>query len=179
MLLAVSLLFLWFVILSGVKDASPLRQTYFLRADTSDIEGARPITQWTYFMICGKDNTDCGPARPGLPLGDAWASNARGAPSDLIGDYGNHTTSYSFWYMWRFGWVIFLMALFFEVLAFFSAFLALCSKLGSTLASLISLIALVFLSIAVSLMTYVLGPHRLRFLSVSVPENEAKWRDSN
>jgi hypothetical protein len=155
LLVAGSLVLLWFVILSGVTHTSPLRQTYFLRADTSGIEGARPISQWTFFKVCGVDNTDCGPSRPGLPLGDAWASNARNAPSELIGSHGNDTTSYFYWYMWRFGWVFFLIALFFEVLAFFSGFLALCSRLGSAFTGLISLVALFFLTIAVSLMTYV------------------------
>jgi hypothetical protein len=149
-LIGVSLLLLWFVILSGVTRTSPLSRTYFLRADTSGIEGARPISQWTYFKVCGDGNTNCGPSRPGLPLGDAWASNARNAPSELIGGYGDNTTSYSYWYMWRFGWVFFLIALFFELLAFFSGFLALCNKLGS---GLISLVALFFLTIAISLMT--------------------------
>ncbi|KAL2198459.1 SUR7/PalI family-domain-containing protein [Corynascus similis CBS 632.67] len=153
LLLAGSLVLLWFVILSGITDTSPLRQTYFLRADTSGIQGARSITQWTYFKTCGLDNTDCGPSRPALPLGDAWASNARGAPSELIGSHGNDTTSRFYWYMWRFGWVFFLIALFFEVLAFFSGFLALCSRLGSALTGLISVVALFFLTIAVSLMT--------------------------
>ncbi|KAK3298623.1 SUR7/PalI family-domain-containing protein [Chaetomium fimeti] len=152
-LVAGSLVLLWFVILSGVTHTSPLRQTYFLRADTSGIEGARSISEWTFFKVCGDGHTDCGPSRPGLPLGDAWASNARNAPSDLIGGYGNGTTSFYYWYMWRFGWVFFLIALFFEVLAFFAGFLALCSRLGSALTGLISLVALFFLTIAVSLMT--------------------------
>ncbi|EAQ89572.1 hypothetical protein CHGG_06191 [Chaetomium globosum CBS 148.51] len=152
-LIAGSLVLLWFVILSGVTHTSPLRQTYFLRADTSGIEGARSISQWTFFKVCGDGNTDCGPSRPGLPLGDAWASNARNAPSELIGSHGNDTTSYFYWYMWRFGWVFFLIALFFEVLAFFSGFLALCSRLGSMFTGLISLVALFFLTLAVSLMT--------------------------
>jgi len=165
LLLAGSLVLVWFVILSGLTHTSPLRQTYFLRADTSGIQGARAITQWTYFKTCGDDNTDCGPARPALPLGDAWASNARGVPSELIGSYGNDTTSYYFWYMWRFGWVFFLIALFFEVLAFFAGFLALCSRLGSAFTGLISLVAFFFLTIAVSLMTATFVKMRNVFLS--------------
>jgi hypothetical protein len=61
--------------------------------------------------------------------------------------------------MWRFGWVFFLIALFFEVLAFLAGFLALCSRLGSAFTGLLSLVALFFLTIAVSLMTYVLSPY--------------------
>lgn len=146
---------LWFVILSGLTHTSPLSQTFFLRADTRGIEGARAVSQWTYFRVCGLDNLNCGPSRPALPLGDAWASGARGAPPALIGSYGGGTTSHYFWYMWRFGWVFFLLALFFEVLAFFAGFLALCSRLGSAFAGLLALVAWVFFTVAVSLMTYV------------------------
>ncbi|KAK4145024.1 SUR7/PalI family-domain-containing protein [Dichotomopilus funicola] len=153
LLTAASLVLLWFVILSGVTRTSPLRQTYFLRADTSGYEGARAVSQWTYFHVCGNDNTDCGPARPALPLGDAWASNARNVPAELVGNHGNDTTGTYYWYMWRFGWVFFLIALFFEVVAFFSGFLALCSRLGSAFTGLLSTVALFFLTIAVSLMT--------------------------
>lgn len=157
LLLAGSLVMLWFVILSGLTQTSPLRQTHFLRADTSGFQDARPITQWTYFKVCGNGNTDCGPARPALPLGkDAWAADADGVPSELIGGYGDGTTSYHFWYMWRFGWVFFLLSLFFATAAFFTGFLALFSRLGSALAGLVSLAALVFLTVAVSLMTCVI-----------------------
>ncbi|KAL2117779.1 hypothetical protein VTJ04DRAFT_7439 [Mycothermus thermophilus] len=152
-LLAVSLLFLWFVILSGLTQSAPLKQTYFLRADTSGIDGARDISQWTFFRICGLDNTDCGPSRPALPLGDAWASFAKNVPDELIGGFGNDTTSHSYWYMWRFGWVFFLLALFFEVLGLALGMLALCTRIGSLVTSLVTLIALVIYSVAVSLMT--------------------------
>lgn len=151
--LAGSLILLWFVILSGITSTSPLRQTYFLQADTSGIPGARDLSQWTYFRICGADNTNCGPARPGLPLGDAWESNAANVPAELIGGYGGDTTSRTYWYMWRFGWVFYLIALFFETAAFFAGFLACFGRLGAALGGLVALVALVFLTIAVSLMT--------------------------
>jgi len=153
-----SLVMLWFIILSGLTSTSPLRQTHFLQADTSDITGARPISQWTYFFICGPDNTDCGPAHPALPFGSAWSSNPSKAPEELVGHYGSGTTSFTYWYMWRFGWVFFLIALFFEVLTFFSGFLACCSRLGSAISGLIALTALLFYTVAVSLMTYVFVP---------------------
>lgn len=146
---------LWFIILSGVTSTSPLRQTFFLRADTSGITGARPISQWTYFFICGPDNTNCGSASPALPLGSAWGSHPRNAPEELVGNYGDNTTSFTYWYMWRFGWVFFILALFFEVVTFFSGFLACCSRLGSAISGMIALTALLFYSVAVALMTYV------------------------
>ena len=60
--------------------------------------------------------------------------------------------------MWRFGWVFFLIALFFTTLAFLSSFLACCGRIGSLLASLAALTALIFWTIAAVLMTYVLRP---------------------
>ncbi|KAK3383524.1 actin cortical patch SUR7/pH-response regulator pali [Lasiosphaeria ovina] len=160
-----SLVMLWFVILSGLTATSPLSQTYFLRADTHGITNSRPISQWTYFSVCGDGNTDCGPKYPALPAGYAWSGNPSGAPAELVGDYGGGTTSFSYWYMWRFGWVFFLIALFFEVVAFFSSFLAPCSRLGSAISGLIALSALVFLTVAVSLMTATFVKMRNAFLA--------------
>ncbi|KAK4229970.1 SUR7/PalI family-domain-containing protein [Podospora fimiseda] len=151
--LAGSLILLWFVILSGITRTSPLRQTFFLSADTSGITGARSVSQWTYFKVCGLDNLDCGPARPGLPLGDAWDTDASNVPAELIGSYGGGTTSYTYWYMWRFGWVFYLIALFFETATFFVGFLACCGRLGAAISGIMGIVSLLFLSVAVSLMT--------------------------
>lgn len=57
--------------------------------------------------------------------------------------------------MWRFGWVFYLISLFFMVAAFFAGFLACCGRLGSAISGLVSLTALFFYSIAAALMTYV------------------------
>jgi SUR7/PalI family len=76
---------MFFVILSGVTDHSPLNTTYFLRVKTSGIDGARPISQWTYFYVCGDSNQDCGAAVAALPFGYAWYGNTTGVPPDLVG----------------------------------------------------------------------------------------------
>lgn len=151
-LTSASLILLFFVILSGVTRSPPLNRTYFLQADTSGINGARDITQWTFFYICGLNNQDCSRAKPAQPFGDAWDANSDNVPDDLAGKYGGHTTSYHFWYMWRFGWVFFLMTLFFVTLAFFSSLIACCGRLGSAVAGLMSATALVFSTIACVLM---------------------------
>ncbi|VBB73044.1 Putative protein of unknown function [Podospora comata] len=163
--LSVSLLLLWFTLLSGITSTSPLRQTYFLRADTSGITGARGISQWTYFRICGIDNTDCGPARPGLPLGDAWATDADNVPRELIGSYGGGTTSYQYWYLWRFGWVFYLIALFFMTCAFLGSWLACLGRLGAGLIATVSSVGLLFLSVAVALMTATFVKTRNAFIA--------------
>ncbi|KAK0656293.1 actin cortical patch SUR7/pH-response regulator pali [Cercophora newfieldiana] len=163
--LGASLVMLWFLILSGLTHTSPLSQTYFLRANTSDITGSRPITQWTYFFVCGLDNNDCGPATPALPIGHAWSGSPDNAPAELVGGYGGDTTSFMYWYLWRFGTVFYLITLFFTVIAFFSSFLACCGRLGSALTGLIAAVALLFNTVAVCLMTATFVKMRNAFLS--------------
>lgn len=136
---------IFFVILAGVKDTAPLNKTYFLQADTSGISGARAVSQWTYFYVCGPDNTDCSKAYAAMPFRTPWADDASGVPDGLNSNY--------YYLMWRFGWVFYLIALFFDVCAFFAGFLACCGRLGAALSGLIALTALVFYSVAVSLMT--------------------------
>jgi hypothetical protein len=85
-LIAGSIVFLFFVILSGVKNTTPLNKTYFLSADTSTIAGSgRATSQWTYFYVCGAGNTDCGKPIPDMPFGAAWVGGSAGAPSALVG----------------------------------------------------------------------------------------------
>ncbi|KAM0326374.1 hypothetical protein ACHAQA_006976 [Verticillium albo-atrum] len=152
-LLSGALVLIFFVILSGVSDSAPLNNTYFLEADTSGITGARSLTRWTYFYFCGDDNQQCSRARPAPAFGRAWSGNADGVPEGLIGSHAGDTTSRFYFYMWRFGWVFYLIALFFIVLAWFASFLACCGRLGSAIAGLVSASALFFYTVAVSLMT--------------------------
>jgi len=162
-LIAGSIVLMFFVVLSGVTNSTPLNKTYFLQANTGSISGARPVSQWTYFYICGADNQDCGSTVPALPFGYAWDSNPTGAPADLVGKYGHHTTSYHYYYMWRFGWAFYLIALVFNVLAFFTSLLAPISRLASGLSGLIIGTALFFFTFAASLMTVTFVEARDRF----------------
>lgn len=84
-LIAAATMFMLFVVLSGVSNHTPLNKTYFLQADTSSITGARPVSQWTYFYVCGSGNTDCGKPVPDLPFGYAWIGGGANAPSQLLG----------------------------------------------------------------------------------------------
>lgn len=168
---------LWFVILSGVTDTSPLNRTYFLSADTDGISGARPVTQWTYFYMCGPGNRDCGPAWPAPPFGWAWDGNPTGdnLPSSLTGSHGAGTTSTTFYYLWRFGWVLYLISLFFMVCAFFTGFLACCGRLGSALSGLVGAAALFFYTAAVSLMTATFVKARNAFAAAGRDAHVGTW----
>jgi len=152
-LLAAALLFMFFVVLAGVSDVTPLNKTYFLQADTSAIPGARPVSQWTYFYVCGSGNTNCGKPVPALPIGYAWVGNSAGAPTSMVGHHGKGTTDTYYYYMWRFGWVFYLMSMFFTAVALFFSLIAPCSRLASGFSGLVALSALFFYSIAAALMT--------------------------
>jgi hypothetical protein len=85
-LIAGAIVLQFFVVLSGVTHTTPLKQTYFLQADTSTIAGSgRAVSQWTYFYVCGADNQDCGKPVPDLPFGYAWVGGSAGAPEALTG----------------------------------------------------------------------------------------------
>ncbi|KAH6647139.1 SUR7/PalI family-domain-containing protein [Truncatella angustata] len=153
LLLAGSIVLMFFVILAGVSNTTPLNNTYFLSADTSGITGARDTTQWTYFYMCGPGNQDCSRAWPAPAVGWAWDANPANAPAELVGNHGGDTTSSYYFYMWRFGWVFYIMSVFFAVCAFFTGFLACCGRLGSAVAGFATAVALFFFTIAASLMT--------------------------
>jgi len=153
-LIAGSIVLIFFVVLSGVKDTSPLNKTYFLRADTSTLAGTnRTVSQWTYFYVCGDGNTDCGAPVPAMPLGYAWIGNNTGVPEHLAGSKGKGTTSTYYYYLWRFGWVFYLIGLFFDVVAFFTSLLAPCSRLASAFSGVVLAFALFWFSLATCLMT--------------------------
>ncbi|KAI0877902.1 SUR7/PalI family-domain-containing protein [Hypoxylon argillaceum] len=177
LLLAGSIVLLLFVILAGTVRTTPFRQTHFLSADTSGIAGARALSRWTYFRICGADNTGCSHAWPDPPVGWAWSRNPTGSnlPTKLIGSYGGGTTSFAYFYMWRFGWVFYLLALLFTVVAFFTGFLACFGRLGSALAALMSSGALFFLALAASLMTATFVKMRAAFTAVGRDASLGVW----
>lgn len=153
--MAGSLAMLFFLVLSGLKDVTPLNKTYFLQAHTEGITGALPVSQWTYFYICGEDNQNCNSAKAAYPFGSAWAANADNAPDTLIGSSGGNTSSSKIYYLWRFGWVFIMIALFFSSITFIASFLSCCGRLGASIAYYNSLMALFTHSVASAITTYV------------------------
>lgn len=153
-LVAGAVVLMFFVVLSGYNTSTPLGKIYFLRADTSSFTGARSISQWTYFYVCDDGNTNCGNAVPALPFGYAWVDDANnvGVPAELVGDHAKGTTSTYYYYMWRFGWVFFLIGLVFACLTILTGLVS-CTRLGSGLSSLMAMSASFFTAVAACLMT--------------------------
>jgi hypothetical protein len=154
-LLGGGLTMMFFVVLSGVKDVSPLNKIYFMQADLSSVPDARPLTQWTYFYICGEKNTNCGDPVPALPFGYAWVANTQNVPTQLVGKHGKGTTSAYYYYMWRFGWVFLLVALVFGSIAVISGLLSF-TRIGSGISGLVVFAASGFQTLGAVLMTFVL-----------------------
>lgn len=148
-----AVLLMFFVILSGVTGSTPLDKIYFLYADLSNVQGVGRVVQWTYFYICGEGNQQCNGAHPALPFGFAWLNADQAEiPGVLTGSYGSGTTSHYYFYVWRFGWVFYLMALFFACMALLSGLLSF-TRIGSGFSSLLALAATFFQTLAAVLMT--------------------------
>ncbi|KAK1055582.1 Eisosomes component [Friedmanniomyces endolithicus] len=154
LLLAGGIVMEFLIVLSGSHVGSPTNQVYFLQAATGGIKNGNSQYQnparWTYLSVCGVGNglnQNCGPAHaaqsfdPPLNFG-----TTTGVPASFIG-----TTK--FYYLSRFAWAFYIVALFFAVMAFFLGFLALCTRLGAYLTGMMSILALFFQTLTAALMT--------------------------
>lgn len=156
-ILAGGILLQFLVILSGMSHnpTVPLRDVYFLQASTNGISGGdftRNPARWTFLSICGANNghnVNCGNTHAALPFDPPrnFGTN-NNVPQAFIG-----TDQY--YYMSRFMFAFYLIALFFAVVALFTGLLALCTRLGAYLSGLNTVIAAFFQVITAALMTYV------------------------
>lgn len=154
LLVAGGIVMQFFTILSGAINSAPINQFYFLEAATNGIPNARNPSRWTFFAICGRDpssghNGNCGAIVPALPFDPPRNfGTSQNVPGAFLG-----TNTY--FYLSRFMFAFYLIALFFAVCALFTGLLALCSRLGGYLSGLTISIALFFQALAASLLTYV------------------------
>lgn len=150
-LLAGGIVLTFFIILSGTHIyKTPVDLVYFLQADTSGITGAANPARWTYFSVCGVDggrNADCGKIHAAQAFSPATNfGTTTGVASAFIG-------THKYYYLSRFAWAFYIIALFFAVIAFFVSILAICTRLGSYLTGMMTIIALFFQTLAAALMT--------------------------
>lgn len=141
------------IVLSGLNH-SPLNQVYFLQADTSAITNGganyRNPARWTYLDICGVQNglnSDCTSTRAAQSFDvPKNFGTTDGVPAQFV------STNY-YYYLSRFAWAFYIIALFFAVVAFLLSVFALCARLGAYLTGFTSLLAVFFQALAASLMT--------------------------
>jgi hypothetical protein len=149
--LAGGILLQFFTILSGAINSSPINQFYFLETSTAGIPNARNPSRWTFFAVCGVDgsghNSNCGSVVPALPFDPPrnFGTDVN-VPQQFIG-------THQYFYLSRFMFAFYLIALFFAVVALFTGLLALCSRLGGYLSALTTAIALFFQALTAALMT--------------------------
>jgi hypothetical protein len=141
-----------FTILSGAIHSAPINQFYFLEASTSGIPDARNPSRWTFFSVCGRDpstghNANCGAVVPALPFDPPRNfGTSQNVPEQFIG-------THMYFYLSRFMFAFYLIALFFAACALVTGLLAMCSRLGGYLSGLTVAIALFFQTLAAALLT--------------------------
>jgi len=149
--LAAAIVLQFFIVLSGGISSNPETKIYFLEADTSGMNARNP-TRWTYWALCAVQNglnSDCGKPVPALPFDPPHRTNFQsttGVPDAFIG-------TRHYYYLSRFAWVFFLVALIFSVISFLLGGLALCTRIGAYFSSFNTSVALFFQALAASLMT--------------------------
>lgn len=109
-----------FDIIGGVTTTPPLSSIFFLEADTSGIGGARQVTRWHFFKICGAgengNSIDCS-ASGMAPLG-AWNQNAYRLPAQVGGPGDGGTVNNNLYGAWVAAWwmtMIGFVVLFFKI----------------------------------------------------------------
>jgi hypothetical protein len=140
----------FFTILTGAVNSAPLNKFYFLEASTNGIQGARNPSRWTFFAICGAENglnANCGAVVPALPFDPPRNFGTQdGVPEQFIG-------THQYYYLSRFMFAFYLIALVFGAIALLTGLLALVSRLGGYISSMTTFIALFFQTLAATLMT--------------------------
>jgi len=148
--LAGGILLQFLVILSGAVQHNPVNRVYFLQSTTTGITGARDPSRWTFFAVCGVVNGltgNCGSVKPALPFNPPQNfGTSEGVPAGFLG-------THQYYYMSRFMFAFYLIALFFAVIAFLTSGLALCTRLGAYWTGLNTMVALFFQTLAAALMT--------------------------
>lgn len=167
--LAGSALLLFFIILAGARPSGILQKWYFLAADTSDYGNAKyPVSRWSFYGICGYEKGES-VKKPGKFIG--CSKNKADYPLDPSRNFGikqeDLPTQFQgnrFYYLTRFQFPFYLIALFFDVVALFSVLFSASFRSAGFVTVVSVLFTAVFSIIASSLSTaaYVDGRNALK-----------------
>ncbi|KAE8390233.1 actin cortical patch SUR7/pH-response regulator pali [Aspergillus alliaceus] len=157
-----ALLLMFLTLLGGARNSIPLNEIYFLQVNTGNIPGAPAVSRWTYWNLCAvndKGKSECGSSYPDYPFdppSHRTFDTTTNIPAAFIGSKHYFLTS-------RFSFPFLIIALFFGVVSLLTGFLAMCTRIGSYISSLMAWIALVFQILATCLITAVYVQGRNRF----------------
>ncbi|AAS53739.1 AFR368Cp [Eremothecium gossypii ATCC 10895] len=150
-LLAGNTLLLLFIVFSGSIESSPIDRLYWLRAQTDGFNGAFGWSKWTFWGLCngeGAHNRECGRMSPAYPLSPA--DNFGGVlPARFVEDQD------TFFYLSRFAFCFFWIALSFIAIAFLFCVFTWCSYSFTKVVFTMVLIGCVFNVAAVACQTAV------------------------
>ncbi|KAL7268561.1 Eisosomes component [Rhizina undulata] len=178
--LAGTIVLLFFLILAGAYDRTPLNEIFFLQADTSGIPNApNGICHWTLYNFCEQRNGlnyNCRPNNAAYPfLPQKNFNTEKNVPSDFIDHPGRY------FYLSRFLYSFYIIGVFFAVVALFIGLLATVSKLGGAAAAAMTVVALFCVTFSATIMTacFVMGQHAFqnagRFARVGVKAFAFTW----
>lgn len=120
-LLAGSTLLLVFLVLSGSTDHFPFNRFYWVRGDTSEIANAYTQSAWTFWGVCDYNDFSSCLTAPAFPLSPVDNFNTvANVPQDFV---DNRNTYY---YLSRFAFAFFLLALAFSGFALLISVLGFC-----------------------------------------------------
>lgn len=157
--LAGSALLLFFIVLAGSKsDGNVLNKWYFLTVDTSNYNNVSyPVSRWSMYGICGYQKgvslskpgsfIGCTPNKPAYPFDPK--RNFRIAENNLWVEFKTN----KFYYMTRFQYPFYLIALFFDVVAFFVSIISGCLRAAGLINVISIFLTALFSVIAASLST--------------------------
>lgn len=159
-LLAGSTLLLVFLVLSGSTNHFPFNRFYWVRGDTSAISNAYTQSAWTFWGVCDyNDFGSCqtGPAYPISPVDNFNTSND--VPSDFVDSRD------TYYYLSRFAFAFFLLALAFSGFALLISVLGFCFTVIDKVLVFLVVVALFFVSGAAAFQTAVVVLARNAFKS--------------
>lgn len=140
-LLAGTTLLLIFIVLAGSVNHFPFNRFEWLRADTSQIEGAYGESKWFFWGVCDASNlSNCmaGPAYPISP--NRNFGTEQGVPSDFINDDS------TFFYLSRFAFAFLIIGFIFTALAFIVDMAGFCFDFIERIVIILVTLALFFIA---------------------------------
>lgn len=171
--LAGSALLLFFIVLAGSKPSGILQKWYFLAADTSDLGDAKyPVSRWSFYGLCGYEKGES-VKKPGKFIG--CTKNKADYPFDPSrnfnikeADLPTQFQGNKFYYLTRFQFPFYLIALFFDVVGLFSVLFSASFRSAGFVTVISVLFTAIFSIIAAALSTaaYVDGRNALHNMSI-------------
>lgn len=148
--LAGNTLLLILIILSGATTSFPVNRFYWLQADTSGLGSAPDLSRWTFWGLCSRTNGElrCNDLSPAYPISpkDNFGTTVN-VPTDFITDRN------TYYYLTRFAFCFFWIALAFMGVAFLLYVMSWCSYSFTKVVFLLATVGALFDLAAVSMQT--------------------------